>query len=133
MVVGFVLLTSFRLAGTAPLDVFFYLATLGVLSLLVMYILTNVAAVRRLERRSVLEAILAVAGSGIAAYVLYRNVWPVPAAPFRYFPYGVLGWLLVGLLITVARPGFVAAVARGLARSADEPDGEREAAVGRSK
>jgi amino acid transporter len=133
MVVGFVLLTSFRLAGTAPLDVFFYLATLGVLSLLVMYILTNVAAVRRLERRSVLEAILAVAGSGIAAYVLYRNVWPVPAAPFRYFPYGVLGWLLVGLLITVARPGFVAAVARGLARSADEPDGERETAAGRSK
>lgn len=133
MLVGLVLLTSFRVAGTAPLDVFFYLATLGVLSLLVMYILTNVAAVRRLERRSMRAAILAVVGSGIAAYVLYRNVWPVPAAPYRYFPYGVLGWLLFGLLITVVRPGFVAAAARGLARSAGEPDQDSEKSAGASE
>jgi len=114
MLVGLVLLTSFRLAGSAPLDIFFYLATLGVLSLLVMYILTNVAAVRHLEDRSKLAALLPVVGAGIAAYVLYRNAWPVPPAPYRYFPYGVLAWLLGGLLMTVVVPGFVAKVARGL-------------------
>ena len=120
MLVGLTLLTCFRLAGTAPLDVFFYLATLGVLSLLVMYILTNVAAVRQLGRRSTKEATLAFLGCAIATYVLYSNVWPVPPAPYRYFPYGVLGWLLVGLLVTFVRPGFVATAARGLERTASE-------------
>ena len=120
MLVSLVLLTAFRLAGTAALDVFFYLATLGVLSLLVMYILTNVAAVRRVERRSKVEAVLPVLGTGIAAYVLYRNVWPVPPAPYRYFPYGVLAWLLIGVLLTVVVPGFVARAGRGLARRTGE-------------
>jgi len=92
-----------------------------------------VAAVRRLERRSVLQATLAVVGSGIAAYVLYRNVWPVPAAPFRYFPYGVLAWLLVGLLITLLRPGFVASAARGLERRTDEPEPDRQMTLGGSE
>jgi amino acid transporter len=50
MSIGLVLLTAFRLAGTSALNVFFYLATIGVLSLLVMYILTNVAAKRCLGR-----------------------------------------------------------------------------------
>ena len=45
MLIGLVLLTAFRLAGTSALNVFFYLATIGTLSLLVMYVLTNVAAV----------------------------------------------------------------------------------------
>ena len=52
MVIGLVLLTAFRLAGTSALNVFFYLATIGTLSLLVMYVLTNVAAARHLGRRS---------------------------------------------------------------------------------
>ncbi len=36
MIVGLVLLTAFRLAGTPALNVFFYLATIGTLSLLVL-------------------------------------------------------------------------------------------------
>jgi amino acid transporter len=116
LAVGLALLTGFRLAGTAPLDVFFYLATLGVLSLLIMYMLTNVAAVRRLERNARGEAVFSVLGVGIAGYVLYRNVWPQPAAPYRYLPYGVLGWLVLGLVLTVAVPGLVAKVGAGLGR-----------------
>jgi amino acid transporter len=120
MAVGLALLTGFRLAGTEALHVFFYLATLGVLSLLVMYLLTNVAAFRRLEGRSVLETVLPVLGIAIAGYVLYRNVWPVPAAPYRYFPYAVLAWLVFGLVLTFAVPGFVGKIARGLALRTDE-------------
>ena len=52
MLIGLVLLTAFRLAGTSALNVFFYLATIGTLSLLVMYVLTNVAAAWHLGRRS---------------------------------------------------------------------------------
>jgi riboflavin biosynthesis pyrimidine reductase len=41
---GLVTLIAFRLAGTTPIRVFFFLATFGVLNLLVMYAATNYAA-----------------------------------------------------------------------------------------
>ena len=114
MLIGLVLLTAFRLAGTSALNVFFYLATIGTLSLLVMYILTNVAAVRtrHLGRRSPVQLVPPAAGVLIAGFVLYHNVWPVPPAPYRFLPYLVLGWLLAGLALTVAIPGFAAKVGR---------------------
>ena len=52
MLIGLALLTAFRLAGTSALNVFFYLATIGTLSLVVMYVLTNVAAAWHLGERS---------------------------------------------------------------------------------
>ena len=119
MLFGLALLTAFRLAGTSALNVFFYLATIGVLSLLVMYVLTNVAAARHLGRRSLLQVVAPAGGVLIAAYVLYHNVWPVPAAPYGFFPYLVLGWLLAGLLATAVIPGFSRKVDVGLERAAD--------------
>ena len=119
MLFGLALLTAFRLAGTSALNVFFYLATIGVLSLLVMYVLTNVAAARHLGRRSLLQVVAPAGGVLIAAYVLYHNVWPVPAAPYGFFPYLVLGWLLAGLFATAVIPGFSRKVDVGLERAAD--------------
>jgi amino acid transporter len=105
LLIGMLLTTGFRLAGTAPLDVFFYLATPGVLSLLAMYALTNVAAGRRiLLTGSPWEVLLPVAGTAVATYVLYRNVWPPPPAPYRWFPLAVLGWLAGAVLLTIAVP-----------------------------
>jgi amino acid transporter len=105
LLIGLLLTTGFRLAGTAPLDVFFYLATPGVLSLLAMYALTNVAAIRRIRLTgSPWEGLLPVAGTAVAAYVLYRNIWPPPPAPYRWFPVAVLGWLAGAVLLTVAVP-----------------------------
>jgi amino acid transporter len=122
MVISLALLAGFRLAGTPALNVFFYLATLGVLCLLVMYVLTNLAAAWHLSRRSWHEVALPLVGTAVAGFVLYHNVWPVPAAPYRYFPYTVAGWIVLGLAITFAVPGFVARVSRGLAlRAAQAP------------
>jgi amino acid transporter len=98
-------LVAFAAAGTAPIDVFFYLATIGTLSLLVMYAVTNVAAMRLLAggaRRW--ELVLPVAGILVAGYVLYRNVWPVPEAPFDVFPYVVAAWLGIGVAVAIAVP-----------------------------
>jgi amino acid transporter len=119
MLVGLVLLTAFRLAGTSALNVFFYLATIGTLTLLVMYILTNVAAARHLGRRSIGQVVAPAAGVLIAGFVLYHNVWPVPPAPYEFFPYLVLGWLVLGLLITAVIRGFSAKVDDGLERVAE--------------
>jgi amino acid transporter len=104
--VSLLLLIALRVARTAPLDVFFYLATPGVLSLLVMYVLTNVAAVRRIVLTgSPWETLLPVAGTAVAGYVLYRNVWPPPPAPYRWFPLAVLAWLVAAVVLTATVPG----------------------------
>jgi amino acid transporter len=118
MLIGLVVLTAFRLAGTSALNVFFYLATIGTLSLLVMYVLTNVAAAWHLGRRSLGQLVPAVAGVLIAGFVLYYNVWPVPPAPYKFFPYLVLAWLAAGLVLTVVTAGFTAKVDDGLERAA---------------
>jgi amino acid transporter len=119
MGVSLVLLTAFRLAGTPALNVFFYLATIGVLSLLVMYMLTNVAAVRHLGRRSPGHVVLPLAGVLVAGFVLYHNVWPVPPVPYEFFPWLVLAWLATGLVITAVIPRFSAKVQHGLERVAE--------------
>ena len=119
MLFGLALLTAFRLAGTSALNVFFYLATIGVLWLLVMYVLTNVAAARHLGRRSLWQVVAPAGGVLIAGFVLYHNVWPVPAAPYEFFPYLALGWLAAGLIATAVIPGFSAKVDVGLERAAD--------------
>jgi amino acid transporter len=118
MSIGLVLLTAFRLAGTPALNVFFYLATIGVLSLLIMYMLTNVAAARYLGR-SPGQVVAPAAGVLVAGFVLYHNVWPVPPALYEFFPYLVLGWLLAGLVITAVIPRFSAKGEDGLERVAE--------------
>jgi amino acid transporter len=101
-------LIAFGAAGTPPIKVFFYLATIGVLSLLVMYMLTNGAAMWflwRVERRW-LDIVLPLGGIAVAGYTIYRNVYPAPASPFDVFPYVVLGWLVLGTAVVFLAPGF---------------------------
>src|SRR5262249_17405083 len=105
VLIGLALLPAFGAAGVSALNVFFSLATIGTLSLLVMYVLTNVAAARHLGRRSLWQVVPPAGGVFIAGFVLYHNVWPVPPPPYEYFPYLVLGWLAAGLVVTVAVPG----------------------------
>ncbi|TMM01598.1 MAG: APC family permease [Actinobacteria bacterium] len=96
-------LIAFAAAGTPAQKVFFYLATIGVLELLVMYAITNVAAVRfLLERGRRREALLPIAGIAVAGYVFYRNVWPVPDPPFNLFPYVVAAWLAIGVAVALS-------------------------------
>jgi hypothetical protein len=45
-----------------------------------------------------------VLGIAVAAYVLYRNVWPVPDPPFNAFPYVVAAWLVLGIALALLRP-----------------------------
>ena len=54
-----------------------------------------------------------VASELIAGFVLYHNVWPVPPAPYRFFPYLVPGRLLAGLILTVVIRGLPAKVNGG--------------------
>jgi amino acid transporter len=125
LALSLVQLVAFAAAGASALDTFFYLATIGVLSLLVMYIVTNVGALRFLfveERRAPLaEAILPVGGIAVAAYTLYRNLWPVPPHPFNLFPYVVAVWLALALAAAWLVPGLARRAQRALASSPSAP------------
>lgn len=119
MTLTLALVLAFGLAGTAALNAFFYLATIGGLCLLVVYALVSVSALRLylLERDGpALPRVLFPAGGALAAlYVLYRNLIPAPAFPFSLFPYLVAGWLVLGLTLAAARPQLRRRVSEGLA------------------
>jgi amino acid transporter len=113
MLLSLGLLVGFAAAGATALHTFFYLATIGVLSLLLMYVVTNLGAARLLGLRG---SFLPACGIAVATYTLYRNVWPVPEHPFDLFPYVVLAWLGLGALLTLAVPGFAPRVRAALAQ-----------------
>jgi amino acid transporter len=119
MTLQLVAIVAFAIAGTPAIDVFFYLATMGILSLLVMYIVTNIGALRYLflsgrARAPRWEFVFPVGGIAFAIYTLYKNLWPVPPYPFNIFPYIVAGWLAIGALATLVVPGFAGRVAAQL-------------------
>jgi len=112
-------IVGFAIAGTPAINVFFYLATMGILSLLVMYVVTNLGALRFLflldvRRVPLWEIVFPLGGIGFAVYTLYKNVWPVPAYPFDLFPYVVAGWLAIGLVAVLLVPGLAERVAAQL-------------------
>jgi amino acid transporter len=110
-------LIAFGAAGTEPIKVFFYFATIGVLSLLVMYMITNLAALKFLflEERRWYDVVLPLGGIAAAGYTIYRNVYPAPASPFDVFPWIVLGWLVLGAAASVLVPGFAGRLREQLA------------------
>jgi hypothetical protein len=58
----------------------------------------RLAAIRFLPRGW--ERVLPAAGIAVAGYVLYHNLWPVPASPFDVFPYIAAAWLAAGIVVS---------------------------------
>jgi amino acid transporter len=108
MAVGFAGLIGQRIAGTNAVNAFFYPGTIGVLSLMVAYIATNLGAIKHLFvdaiRRPVWQLVFPVVGIAFLCFTIYKNVHGA-AAPYDRFPWYVLAWLVVGALIILAAPG----------------------------
>jgi amino acid transporter len=119
MAATFAAVIAFAIEGTNGVNAFFYPGTLGTLLLLCMYILTEYGAInyffvqRRIRVRSV-ESIIPAVGIVIIGYVLYRNVWPVPAAPFNWIAYLTGFWIAVGAIIALAAPGLAKSIGTNL-------------------
>jgi amino acid transporter len=111
-----------RIAGTSPANAFFYAGTMGVLSLLVAYLMTNIGAIRHLfvvaRRRPLWELVIPLAAIAFLGFTLYKQV-SGQAFPFDRFPYVVAVWLVVGLAVVVLRPGLARAIGVRLAESAE--------------
>lgn len=118
MVIAIVAFVAQRIGGVSAVNAFFYPGTIGVLSLLVAYIVTNVGALRFLflsRRVRAWEAIIPMIALVILVYVIYANVYPVPDFPFNIFPYVVAAWLVLGLGIVLFVPGLVRRIGANLA------------------
>lgn len=111
LVVAAAILVVLRLVATdQAVDVFFWAATLGSLALLVAYFMSLLGAGRFLfltlpRRAPLIEAAIPLAGLALIGYVLYRNVWPIPDAPYNTFPYVVAAWAAIGLAVVICTPG----------------------------
>lgn len=117
IVIGLVGNVVLYFAGVSSENVFGYLGTVGVLALLLVYLATQFGAValfRTNGRWRPWQFLIPILAILLLLNTLYRNVWPVPAAPYSIFPYLVLGWLLIGLAVSFARPAQMRAVAADL-------------------
>jgi amino acid transporter len=112
MAVGFGGLIGQRIAGTNAVNAFFYPGTIGVLSLMVAYIATNIGAIRHLffgspaARRPAWQIILPLLGIAFLLVTIYENVTDQVGA-FTRFPWIVLAWLAVGGVIIALAPHLV--------------------------
>jgi amino acid transporter len=121
--VGFLGLVGQRIAGTNGANAFFYPGTIGVLSLLVAYIATNLGAIRHLfvraRRRPLWEIVIPVVGIAFLVFTIYKNVAGT-VAPYSRFPWIVLGWLVIGGLIVALAPGVARRIGVALTREVED-------------
>lgn len=131
LLIGIGAIVAQRVAGVSATNAFFYPGTIGVLSLLVAYIVTNVGAISylfvRLRRAPVYEVVLPLLGIVFLGYTIYKNVVG-QTFPYSRFPLVVGVWLAVGLVFILAQPRLAARIGAALAREAGE---EAPAAVAR--
>jgi amino acid transporter len=95
---------------------FFYPGTIGVLSMIVAYAVTNIGAGRmflRDSRERLWELVFPVAAIIVLAYVFYRNAVD-QVYPFNWFPWVVAAWLLTGFAIIMAVPGLAQRIGANL-------------------
>jgi amino acid transporter len=128
MIVAFAVMIGQRLAGVSAANAFFYPGTIGVLSLLVAYIATNVGAVRHLfiqaRRRPLWEIVLPIIGIAFLLFTIYKNVKGT-SFPYDRFPWLVLAWLVVGAVAIVLAPGAARRVGAALTREVGSDPPER--------
>ena len=119
MFIAVAVVVALRINDTSSTNVFFYMGTIGVLSLLVTYIATNVGAWKFLvldRRENPLQTLIIAIAVAALVYVLYKNVKGV-AYPYKWFPYVVLGWLVLGAAIIAAAPQLARRIGANLTRA----------------
>jgi amino acid transporter len=122
MTVGFLGLIGQRIAGTNAVNAFFYPGTIGVLSLMIAYIATNLGGIKHLffgaVKKPIWQIVFPVVGIAFLCFTIYKNVHGA-VAPYSRFPWYVLAWLVVGGLIIAAAPGVAKRVGERLTSELD--------------
>jgi len=118
LIVGVGAIIVQRIVGVSAVNAFFYPGTLGVLSLLVAYIVTNLGAINFLfvkaRRAPLYEIVLPILGIIFLGYTIYKNV-SGQVFPYSRFPLVVGVWLVIGLAIVLATPRLASRIGAALA------------------
>ena len=129
MTIGLSAVVIQRIVGTSAANAFFYPGTIGVLSLLVAYIVTNIGALRFLfvaaRRAPLWQIVIPLIAIAFLGYTIYKNIEGT-SFPYDRFPYVVGAWLVIGIAITLVFPALTRSIGASLARSeglAQEPGG----------
>lgn len=98
-----IMLLAFVLAGTDGINVYYYLAQVGTYMFMIVFLLCNVAVFRYFtfeERTSFnfLRHVVAPLISSLVFVIAIYEFWSTaPAAPYTWFPYLVIGFVVLGL------------------------------------
>jgi len=120
MSIAIAAVAAMRINGTDVVNAFFYPGTIGVLSLLVAYLVTNVGAIKLFavdRRERAWEMAIPALGILFLLYVLWRNV-SGQSYPYDHFWQIVGAWLVVGLGIVLLVPGLARRIGANLAAEA---------------
>ncbi len=117
------LVIVFLMWTKSAVDVYFYVATMGVLALLLVYAVASLGALRFLffdgeARAPRWEMIIPMLATVYLLFVLYKQFSPVPAAPYNVFPYVAIAWTVLGAALAMARPAQARRMGSLLAREA---------------
>jgi len=131
VVMTFVFVTTLALrllAHATAIDDYFWLATIGTLAILVAYLVTSAGGFKFLfidgRRAPRWQGAIPLLGILFLVYVYWKNVSPVPAAPYNAFPYIVAAWLAAAVVIIAAYPGLARRIGANLADEAGAGHGE---------
>jgi amino acid transporter len=96
-----------RLTGAAVLDATFWSLTIGTIALLVAYAMATVGAMRFLffgnrTRTPKWQIVVPILALVLVLYTLYKNAVGLDA-PYSWFPYIVLVWLVIGVVVSFKR------------------------------
>jgi amino acid transporter len=99
MVIAIILQASlFKKDG---IEVFGYLATIGSLAIIISYLFTSCAALMYFRKsKNIINIIIPILSIIALAFVLYSNIYPIPAFPTNLFIYMVLAWIAAGFLLS---------------------------------
>jgi amino acid transporter len=106
-------------ANVSAVSAFGDFGSLGVLALLVVYLVTEIAAIRLFAGRwRKIQFAVPIVAIILLGYSLYGNVYPVPPLPAAIFPYIVLAWIVIGIVVSLLFPQRLRQVAEHLAEEA---------------
>jgi hypothetical protein len=81
------------------------LGTMGTLALILIYMcVTTGAAFYAVRARQTVWAVFGGLGTVILLWPLFNSVYPVPAYPGNLWPYLVVAYVLIGVLLLALRP-----------------------------
>jgi amino acid transporter len=125
VVINFVVCAIF--ANNPETNTYGWYGTLASFGFIIVYLLCSIAAPVLLKRTGELKAkhlVFGVLGVVFMLFALYGSVYPIPAAPYDYLPYGFAAYMLIGFawfsFIKKRSPQILAGIERDLEGAAAE-------------